>query len=166
TGPTDIQQRRGEDRPPDEDERGVGHQRYAQRSAADSKGSRNAPLCGHVHLGEGLSVGIADAVRKGSTIHMFRQSSKLANVLYDIRRPVLEEALAREAAGLTIIKLNISNPAPLGFEAPDAIVKDRVRHLAGTQGYSESRGILSPRRAVVQYYETREIHNLGTVEVF
>src|SRR5699024_7212447 len=55
---------------------------------------------------------------------------------------------------------------PFGFEAPDAIVQDMVQHLPVTQGYSDSRGILSARRAVVQYYETRGIHNLGTDEVF
>lgn len=103
---------------------------------------------------------------KGFSVHMFRQSSKLANVLYDIRGPVLEEAQAMEAAGHTILKLNIGNPAPFGFEAPEAIVQDISANLPVTQGYSDSRGILSARRAVVQYYETRGIHNLGTDEVF
>ena len=103
---------------------------------------------------------------KGFSVHMFRQSSKLANVLYDIRGPVLEEAQAMEAAGHTILKLNIGNPAPFGFEAPEAIVQDLSANLPVTQGYSDSRGILSARRAVVQYYETRGIHNLSTDEVF
>ncbi len=98
--------------------------------------------------------------------HMFRQSSKLANVLYDIRGPVLEEAEAMEAAGHTILKLNIGNPAPFGFEAPEAIVQDMVGHLPHAQGYSESRGILSGRRAVVQHYESKGITNLDTREVF
>ena len=97
---------------------------------------------------------------------MFRQSSKLANVLYDIRGPVLEEAEAMEAAGHTILKLNIGNPAPFGFEAPEAIVQDMVGHLPHAQGYSESRGILSGRRAVVQHYESKGITNLDTREVF
>lgn len=97
---------------------------------------------------------------------MYRQSSKLANVLYDIRGPVLEEAEAMEAAGHTILKLNIGNPAPFGFEAPEAIVQDMVKQLPVAQGYSDSRGIVSGRRAVVQYYETRGIHNLDTQEVF
>ncbi|MDN5549953.1 MAG: pyridoxal phosphate-dependent aminotransferase [Brevibacterium sp.] len=97
---------------------------------------------------------------------MYRQSSKLANVLYDIRGPVLEEAEAMEAKGHTILKLNIGNPAPFGFEAPEAIVHDMVKQLPVAQGYSDSRGILSGRRAVVQYYETRGIHNLDTPEVF
>ncbi len=97
---------------------------------------------------------------------MFRQSSKLANVLYDIRGPVLEEAEAMEAAGHTILKLNIGNPAPFGFEAPETIVQDIVGHLPVAQGYSESRGILSGRRAVVQHYESKGITNLDTREVF
>lgn len=76
---------------------------------------------------------------KGFPVHMFRQSSKLANVLYDIRGPVLEEAQAMEAAGHTILKLNIGNPAPFGFEAPEAIVQDIAANLPVTQGYSDSR---------------------------
>ena len=71
-----------------------------------------------------------------------------------------------EAKGHTILKLNIGNPAPFGFEAPEAIVQDMVEQLPVAQGYSDSRGILSARRAVVQYYETRGIHNLETPEVF
>ena len=64
---------------------------------------------------------------------MFRQSSKLANVLYDIRGPVLEEAEAMEAAGHTILKLNIGNPAPFGFEAPDTILQDMIAALPTAQ---------------------------------
>ena len=65
---------------------------------------------------------------------MYRQSSKLANVLYDIRGPVLEEAEAMEAKGHTILKLNIGNPAPFGFEAPEAIVHDMVKHFPSRRG--------------------------------
>jgi alanine-synthesizing transaminase len=88
---------------------------------------------------------------KGFSVHMFRQSSKLANVLYDIRGPVLEEAQAMEAAGHTILKLNIGNPAPFGFEAPEAIVQDISANLPVTQGYSDSRGnpLRPPRRRPV-----------------
>jgi len=65
----------------------------------------------------------------------YRQSSKLNNVLYDIRGPILEEANRMEALGHRILKLNIGNPAPFGFEAPDAIMMDIIRHLPVTQGF-------------------------------
>ncbi len=97
---------------------------------------------------------------------MFSQSSKLANVLYDIRGPVLEEADRMEAEGNRILKLNIGNPAPFGFEAPDAILVDMIKHLPEAQGYSDSRGILSARRAVVQYYETKGIRSLDADDIY
>ncbi|MCX0277888.1 pyridoxal phosphate-dependent aminotransferase [Nocardia zapadnayensis] len=97
---------------------------------------------------------------------MFTQSAKLSNVLYDIRGPVLEEADRMEAAGHRILKLNIGNPAPFGFEAPDAILVDMIKHLPEAQGYSDSRGIPSARRAVVQYYETKGIRNLDADDVY
>nr|BFE45125.1 hypothetical protein GCM10017547_30180 [Pseudarthrobacter oxydans] len=69
----------------------------------------------------------------------FRQSTKLNNVLYDIRGPILQAAQQMEAEGHRILKLNIGNPAPFGFEAPDAILVDMIRHLPHAQGYSDSR---------------------------
>ena len=97
---------------------------------------------------------------------MFTQSAKLSNVLYDIRGPVLEEADRMEAEGHRILKLNIGNTAPFGFEAPDAILVDMIKHLPEAQGYSDSRGIPSARRAVVQYYETKGIRNLDADDVY
>ena len=79
----------------------------------------------------------------------FKQSTKLHNVLYDIRGPMLQAAQQMEAEGHRILKLNIGNPAPFGFEAPDAILVDMIRHLPHAQGYSDSRGIFSARTAVV-----------------
>src|SRR5579864_8084085 len=70
-----------------------------------------------------------------------RQSRKLEDVCYDIRGPVLEEAKRLEEEGRRIIKLNIGNPAPFGFEAPDEILVDVVRNLAQAQGYSDSQGL-------------------------
>ncbi|WP_349826697.1 pyridoxal phosphate-dependent aminotransferase [Brevibacterium litoralis] len=97
---------------------------------------------------------------------MYSQSSKLTNVLYDIRGPVLEAAERMEAEGHRILKLNIGNPAPFGFEAPDSILVDMIKHLPEAQGYSDSRGIPSARRAVVQYYETQGIMNLDADDVY
>ncbi len=85
------------------------------------------------------------------------QSRKLANVLYDIRGPVLDEAKRLEAQGQRIIKLNIGNPAPFGFETPPEILVEVVRNLPSSQGYSDSQGILSARTAIVQHYQERGI---------
>lgn len=83
------------------------------------------------------------------------QSLKLANVLYDIRGPVLQEARRLEGLGHRITKLNIGNPAAFGFEAPPEILVDVVRTLPESQGYSDSQGLLSARTAIVQSYQTR-----------
>lgn len=85
------------------------------------------------------------------------QSQKLANVLYDIRGPVLEEAKRLEAKGHRILKLNIGNPQPFGFETPPEVLVEVVRNLPTSQGYSDSQGILSARTAVVQNYQERGI---------
>ena len=96
----------------------------------------------------------------------FKQSTKLHNVLYDIRGPLLEHATRMEAEGHRILKLNIGNPAPFGFEAPDAVLVDMIRNLPNAQGYSDSRGILSARTAVSQYYQTRGIQTIGVDDVY
>lgn len=96
----------------------------------------------------------------------FKQSDKLQNVLYDIRGPLLEHAKRMEAEGHRILKLNIGNPAPFGFEAPDAILVDMIRNLPNAQGYSDSRGIFSARTAVVQYYQSRGIQNIDVDDVY
>ncbi len=96
----------------------------------------------------------------------FKQSTKLHNVLYDIRGPLLEHAQRMEAEGHRILKLNIGNPAPFGFEAPDAILVDMMRNLPLAQGYSDSRGIFSARTAVSQYYQTRGIQTISVDDVY
>ena len=96
----------------------------------------------------------------------FKQSTKLHNVLYDIRGPLLEHAQRMEAEGHRILKLNIGNPAPFGFEAPDAILVDMMRNLPQAQGYSDSRGIFSARTAVSQYYQTRGIQSISVDDIY
>ena len=83
----------------------------------------------------------------------FAQSTKLQDVLYEIRGPVHDHAARLEAEGHRILKLNIGNPAPFGFDAPDVIMRDMIQALPNAQGYSDSKGILSARRAVVTRYE-------------
>ena len=87
------------------------------------------------------------------TLRPLEQSVKLQNVLYEIRGPVHAHAARLEAEGHRILKLNIGNPAPFGFEAPDVIVRDMIAALPTAQGYSESKGIMSARRAIVTRYE-------------
>jgi alanine-synthesizing transaminase len=94
------------------------------------------------------------------------QSRKLENVLYDIRGPVLEEAKRLEEEGRRIIKLNIGNPAPFGFEAPDEILVDVIRNLPHAQGYSDSQGILSARTAIVQHYQERGIDGVDVDDIW
>ena len=85
------------------------------------------------------------------------QSRKLADVCYDIRGPVLDEAKRLEESGHKIIKLNIGNPAPFGFEAPEEIIVDVIRNLQASEGYCDSQGLLSARTAVVQHYQLQGI---------
>ena len=94
------------------------------------------------------------------------QSRKLADVCYDIRGPVLEEAKRLEDEGHRILKLNIGNPAPFGFEAPDEILVDIIAQLPSAQGYSDSKGIVSARRAVTQYYRLKGVEGVGTEDVY
>ncbi len=88
------------------------------------------------------------------------QSRKLADVHYAIRGPVPAEAKRMEDEGHRIIKLNIGNPAPFGFEAPDEILVDYKANLDDATGYSDSKGLISARRAVVQHYEERGVGGL------
>lgn len=97
---------------------------------------------------------------------ILKQADKLANVLYDIRGPVLEEAARMEAEGHRILKLNIGNPAPFGFEAPEEILVDFIRQAGTSQGYSDSKGIVSARRAVAQHYQTRNMPGIQLDDVY
>ncbi|MFF1792911.1 pyridoxal phosphate-dependent aminotransferase [Kitasatospora sp. NPDC058263] len=94
------------------------------------------------------------------------QSSKLANVCYDIRGPVLDEAMRLEEQGHRILKLNTGNPAVFGFDAPPEILQDILRNLSSAHGYGDSKGLLAARRAVVMHYEERGLHGLTVEDVF
>jgi alanine-synthesizing transaminase len=96
----------------------------------------------------------------------FEQSDKLANVLYDVRGPALSRAQQLEDAGHRILKLNIGNPAPFGFEAPDELLQDMIANLPVAQGYSDSKGIPSARRAVVQSSQLKGVPNVGVGDVY
>ncbi|PMG83197.1 aminotransferase [Vibrio breoganii] len=93
-------------------------------------------------------------------------SSKLDNVCYDIRGPVLKHAKRMEDEGHKILKLNIGNPAPFGFDTPDEILVDVLRNLPTSQGYCDSKGIYSARKAVVQYYQRKGLRSLDVEDVY
>jgi len=95
-----------------------------------------------------------------------KKSNKLANVCYDIRGPVLEEANRLEEEGHRILKLNIGNPAPFGFDAPDEIIQDVIRLLPTSQGYCESQGLYSARKAVMQHYQQRGLLNIDIDDIY
>ncbi|GAB3775021.1 alanine-synthesizing transaminase [Nocardioides ginsengisegetis] len=95
-----------------------------------------------------------------------RQSRKLQNVRYDVRGPILVEAQRLEAEGHRILKLNIGNTAPFGFEAPEAILADMIHHLPKSQGYADSRGIWSARTAVAHYYQSHGLKDVSVEDVF
>ncbi|HYJ74144.1 MAG TPA: pyridoxal phosphate-dependent aminotransferase [Kineosporiaceae bacterium] len=94
------------------------------------------------------------------------QSSKLSDVLYDVRGPALTRAKQLEAEGHQVLKLNIGNPAPFGFDAPDELCQDVVANLRNAQGYSDSKGVPSARRAVVQYHQGRGVEGLDVEDVY
>lgn len=95
-----------------------------------------------------------------------QKSSKLNNVCYDIRGPILSEAKRLEDEGHRILKLNIGNPAPFGFQAPEDILKDVIRNVRHSQGYTDANGLYAARVAVMQYYQQRNIQNIRIEDVF
>ena len=94
------------------------------------------------------------------------KSAKLANVCYDIRGPVLDKARQMEEEGHHIIKLNIGNIAAFGLEPPDEIVQDMIRNLPHTAGYTDSKGLFAPRKAVVHYTQEKHLHGVTVDDVY
>jgi alanine-synthesizing transaminase len=97
---------------------------------------------------------------------MFRKSSKLDSVSYDIRGPVYDKAQELEMQGYKIIKLNIGNFAPFGFDAPDEIIHDVIINIRNAQGYCESRGLFAARKAVMHYSQLKSIKDVTIDDVF
>lgn len=95
-----------------------------------------------------------------------KKSNKLDSVCYDIRGPVHREARRLEEDGHKILKLNIGNPAPFGFDAPEEIVQDLIHNVPVSQGYSDSRGLFSGRKAVMQYCQKKGIANVKIDDVY
>ena len=96
----------------------------------------------------------------------YLKSHKLANVCYDIRGPVHERATVMEEEGHSILKLNIGNPTPFGFDAPEEILVDVIHNIPESQGYCDSKGLYSARKAVMQYAQQREITGVEVNDVY
>jgi alanine-synthesizing transaminase len=94
------------------------------------------------------------------------KSSKLANVCYDIRGPVMERAKQMEEEGQRIIKLNIGNLAPFGFEAPEEIQQDVILNLPNSSGYSDSKGMFAARKAIMHYSQAKKIMGVGLDDIY
>ena len=94
------------------------------------------------------------------------KSDKLKNVRYDIRGPVLAAARRLEEEGFRVAKLNIGDPAPWGFEAPEEIVRDVIANLSQGQGYSESQGLAAARKAVMQHYQALGVPRVQIDDIF
>ena len=101
--------------------------------------------------------------KSGHSMNTIKKSDKLQNVCYDIRGPLLQTANKMEAEGKRILKLNVGNPAPFGLEAPHEILRDVAMNLSEATGYSDSQGIFSARKAVLQYYQSKGL--LSAVDV-
>lgn len=100
------------------------------------------------------------------TMREFKKSSKLDNVLYDVRGPVVDEAARMEEAGTQVLKLNIGNPAPFGFRAPDEVIYDMRTQLTDCEGYSASKGLFSARKAIMQYMQNKNVPNVTIEDIY
>ena len=97
---------------------------------------------------------------------VFEKSAKLDNVHYAVRGPVVDEAARLEDQGFHVLKLNIGNPAPFGFRAPDEVITDIRANITETEGYSDSRGLFSARKAIMQYAQIKNIPNVTMQDIY
>ncbi|WP_429950933.1 pyridoxal phosphate-dependent aminotransferase [Enterococcus sp. AZ101] len=96
----------------------------------------------------------------------FEKSNKLDGVSYDVRGPVLEEADRMHEEGIRILKLNTGNPAPFGFDAPNEVVRDMIMNVRNSEGYSDSKGIFSARKAIEQYCQVKGFPNVTINDIY
>lgn len=103
---------------------------------------------------------------EGTSLRTVLKSTKLANVCYDIRGPVMARSKQMEEDGHRIIKLNIGNLAPFGFEAPEEIQQDVIHNLPNSSGYSDSKGLFAARKAIMHYAQQKKIAGVGMEDIF
>ena len=114
----------------------------------------------------GIEPVAAPRKQKENVMRTFNKSTKLDHVSYDVRGPALDEANRMEEDGIHILKLNIGNPAPFGFRTPDEVVQDMASQLRDTEGYSDSRGLFSARKAIMQYDQIKGIPNVTMNDIY
>lgn len=105
-------------------------------------------------------------LERNKNMREFSKSTKLDNVLYDVRGPVVDEAARMEANGTHVLKLNIGNPAPFGFRTPDEVVYDIQRQITDCEGYSASKGLFSARKAIMQYAQLKNLPNVTIEDIY
>jgi alanine-synthesizing transaminase len=106
------------------------------------------------------------ASEKGNSVRPILKSNKLDDVCYEIRGPALQIARDMEENGHKIIKLNIGNLAVFGFDPPDEIVQDMIRNMHGSAGYTDSKGLFAPRKAVMHYTQEKNIQGVGIDDIY
>ncbi len=109
---------------------------------------------------------MGDEIPEGVSMREFKKSTKLNDVLYDVRGPVVDAANLMTEAGIDILKLNIGNPAPFGFRAPEEVLLDFRRQAADCEGYSDSKGMFSTRKAIMQYAQLKNIPNVQIQDIY
>ena len=112
------------------------------------------------------TVADSDSEGKQQTMREFKKSTKLDNVLYDVRGPVVDEANRMEESGVHVLKLNIGHPAPFGFRTPDEVVYDMQQQLTECEGYSPAQGLFSARKAIMQYAQIKHIPNVAIRDIY
>ncbi len=100
------------------------------------------------------------------TVRTISKSSKLSNVCYDIRGPIMDRARQMEDEGQKIIKLNIGNLAVFGFDSPEEVQQDMIRNLPNSAGYSDSKGIFAARKAVMHYTQQQGIKGVTLDDIY
>ena len=140
----------------------------ASRAAVSASGAPGSPASGDRPAATDPGASGARAAhptpsttQRSTPMRTFTKSTKLDNVLYDVRGPVADEAARMEDEGLRILKLNIGNPAPFGFRTPDEVVTDMRQQLPDCEGYSDSRGLFSARKAIMQYSQIKGLPNVS-----
>lgn len=127
--------------------------------SADKEDSGSSDMIHKKNTPEGMTLG-------GSSMYEIKKSSKLDNVLYDVRGPVVDEAERMEESGTQILKLNIGNPAPFGFRTPDEVIYDMRQQLTECEGYSPAKGLFSARKAIMQYAQIKKIPNVTIEDIY
>ena len=132
-------------------------------TSSEASNHKNRPRLNGLPLNSDTQQHSQNNPMSGHSMNTIKKSDKLQNVCYDIRGPLLQTANRMEAEGKRILKLNVGNPAPFGLEAPHEILRDVAMNLPEATGYSDSQGIFSARKAVLQYYQSKGL--LSAVDV-